>query len=641
MPDITLRGIRRRFGGTTPTDALRGVDLTIVQGEFVAIEGQSGGGKSTLLNIIGLLDEPTSGQYLIDGVDMAKATPKASAQLRSDQFAFIFQSFHLLDRRPVLDSVELGLLYRGVPALSRRGLALDALAQVGLDQKAFQTASKLSGGERQRVAIARALTANAPIVVADEPTGNLDSGNSDSVVESLRALHDGGATVVLVTHSPDVAAQADRRIRLKDGVVIEAEPTRITPAQNGAGGVMEAVRRPRITTTPPGSASILRARDLLRDAGASVTSRVGRTVGLVAAVAVGVALAVATFGISSSANAQVADTFNAHTNRDVSVEWQGDALAAESATAQGSIVERLAALSGTEAAGMISNFTQHTIQLTPSRDSVQSTVYGITPHLPISARMRIKWVEGHPHRLGAGEALLGNDLAKQLDVGPLIGGPQMLVDERVLTIVGTVTNSPRVPDAMGSVIVPSSDTTYLGGVDQVQALILSKAGAAQQVARQAPLVVNPYDPKSLTVEAPIDPSTLRAQVESAVQSTLLALTGVALLASIAGLANAMILSVIERKQEFGLRRALGARPKHIVGLVLAESTIVGAIGGAVGLGGGLLGIIVVTVLRHWSPVFDLRLAPVAIAGGIAVGAIGGILASVRASRIQPNEALRL
>jgi macrolide transport system ATP-binding/permease protein len=639
VPTLTLQGIRRGFGGTTPTDALRGIDLTIQQGEFVAIEGQSGGGKSTLLNIIGLLDEPTGGHYLIDDIDMADATPKASAQSRSDQFAFIFQSFHLLDRRPVLDSVELGLLYRGVSRLVRRDLALRALSQMGLRHKALQTASTLSGGERQRVAIARALTADAPIVVADEPTGNLDSGNSDAVVQSLRALHEGGATVVLVTHSPDVASQADRRVRLKDGVLLEAEPSRPRATPRAATSMLEATPGLR-KATPPGRASILRARDLLADAGASVSSRIGRTTGLVAAVAVGVALAVATFGISDSANAQVADTFNAHTNRDVSVQWQSGALNAETPTTQDTIAPRLASLSGTDAAGVLSDYTQHTVQLTPVRQTLQATVYGITPNLPKAGRLAVRWVTGHRHQLGAGEVLVGDDLAKQLDIGPLVGGPQITIDERTSTIVGVISDSPRVPDVMGS-IVAGSDTGYLGQADQVQALILTKAGAAQQIARQAPLVIDPFAPKSLTVSAPVDPSSLRAQVESAVQSTLLALTGVALLASMAGLANAMILSVIERKQEFGLRRALGARPKHIVGLVLAESTIVGAIGGVVGLTGGLMGILIVTVLRHWSPVFDLRLAPVAIAGGIVVGAAGGILASVRASRIQPNEALRL
>lgn len=652
MPEIRLQDIRKEFAGPTPVHALRGVDLVIRQGEFVAIEGRSGGGKSTLLNIIGLLDEPTGGQYRIDGVDMSGATPKAAARMRSSQFAFIFQSFHLLDRRPVLDSVELGLLYRGVAADDRRSAALTALGQVGLRHKASQTASRLSGGERQRVAIARALTADAPIVVADEPTGNLDSGNSDSVVDSLHALHDSGATVVLVTHSSEVASHAERRIRLMDGAVIDggsdAAPQgrvhrpRPAPSSTATGTLPEpaptAVDRPTVLAGRP---STLRAGDLLRDAVASLGSRIGRTMGLVAAVSVGVALAVATFGISSSANAQVADTFDAHTNRDVSVEWQGDALAGEPERARSTVVERLSALPGTESAGIMSNYSQHTVQLTPARSTFQSTVYGMTPGIPSAGRLTVSWAPRHPHRLGVGEALIGEGLARQLEVGPLIGGPRIAVDDRALTIVGTITASPRVPDVMGSLVVPATDTSALGPVDQVQALILSRAGAAQQVARQAPLVVDPFAPKELTVNAPVDPSTLRAQVESAVQSTLLALTGIALLASIAGLANAMVLSVIERKQEFGLRRALGARPSHIVGLVLTESTLVGAVGGFLGLLGGLAGVLIVTVIRHWSPVFDLRLAPVALAGGIVVGAIGGVLASARASRIQPNEALRL
>lgn len=633
MPDLTLRGIRKQFPGPTPVDALRGVDLTIQQGEFVAVEGQSGGGKSTLLNVIGLLDEPTGGRYCIDDEDMAAASPAAVARRRSAQFAFVFQSFHLLDRRRVLDSVELGLLYRAVPPADRRRAALVALERVGLRHKALQTASRLSGGERQRVAIARALTAGAPVVVADEPTGNLDSANSSAVVDSLRSLHADGATVVLVTHSPEVAAQAERRVRIRDGVVVEDEERqrRIASSARSTSGPPALVGRP----------SRLRRGDVLRDATASLGSRLGRTSGLVAAVAVGVALAVATFGVSTSASAQVADTFDAHTNRDVSVEWQGDALAAEPGGTRDSIVDRLEDLSGTDAAGIISNHSQHSVQLTPARPVLQSTVYAITPHVPTAGRLAITWAPGHPARLAAGEALIGSGLAAQLEIGPLVGGPQLTVDERSLTIVGVVTSSPRVADVMGSVVVPADDAAALGPVDQVQALVLSRAGAAQQVARQAPLVVDPFAPTSLHVEAPVDPSTVRAQVETAVQSTLLALTGIALLASVAGLTNAMVLSVIERKQEFGLRRALGARPVHVVGLVLTESSLVGAVGGIVGLLAGLAGILVVTVVRHWSPVFDLRLAPVALVGGVVVGALGGAIASVRASRIQPNEALRL
>jgi macrolide transport system ATP-binding/permease protein len=630
MPRLRLRSIDRRFGGTTPIDALKSVSLQIEQGEFIAIEGESGGGKSTLLNIIGLLDEPTGGSYSVGEVEIASARSRTIAELRSDRFAFIFQSFHLLDRRPVIDSVELGLIYRAVPRSERRALALAALREVGLGHLAWQTASKLSGGQRQRVAIARALATHAPIVVADEPTGNLDSTNSDAVVESLRTLHRSGATIVLVTHSPDVAAAATRRVRIRDGQLIG-------DSQVGPSLSIERAE----PTPPPGRASRLMFRDLMIDAFDSVRSRLGRSAGLVAAVALGVSLAVATLGISVSAGAQVSDTFNAHTNRDVTVEWHSDDLSDQSTANQLSIVPRLEQLHGLAAVGLLENFSQHSVRVGPARRTFQITVYAITRGTPEASRSTVHWVPGHNHELAAGEVLLGANLAKQLEIGPLVGSPRLAIDGRNVAVVGIVTTSPRVPDMLGSVLAPTIDRNALGHVDVVKAIILTTTGAAQQVSRQAPFVINPFRPQTLTVNAPADPSTLRSQIESAVQSTLLALTAVALLASVAGLTNAMVLSVIERKQEFGLRRALGGRPFHIASLVITESTLIGAIGGIVGLLVGLAGILVVTLARHWSPVFDLRLAPIAILGGIVVGGIGGILASARASRIQPNEALRL
>lgn len=628
MPELKLRGVRRRYAGETPTDALRGIDLTINQGEFVAIEGPSGGGKSTLLNVIGLLDVPTSGSYAIDGADVSAAGARAIAEIRSNDFAFIFQSFHLLDRRPVIESVEMGLLYRAIPTQQRRARAYKALQAVGLAHLTWQTANKLSGGQRQRVAIARALAADAPIIVADEPTGNLDSDNSDAVVESLRALHRSGSTIVLVTHSPEVAAAATRRLRIRDGS-LEAEPD-------------NHVDRPTLTpATPTGKPSRLRFVDLVRDAGASLRSRIGRTAGLVAAVAVGVALAVATLGISVSAGAQVSDTFNAHTNRDVTVEWDSSSQAQRTDTANRSLAERLHALNGAAAVGIVDNYGGRAVQASPARPSFRVTTYGVTADTPAAGRLSVSWPDATRHTLRTGEALIGKNLADQMEIGPLEGGPTINVDGQTVAIAGIVTASPRLPELMGGVAVEDETAQTLGTPDLVQALLLTTVGAAQVVARDAPLVIDPYQPKHLTVDAPTDPSSLRAQVESEVQSTLLALTAVALLASIAGLANSMVLSVLERKQEFGLRRAVGARPVHLLGLVLGESTVIGALGGIIGFLAGLAGILAVTILRHWSPTFDLRLAPLAILGGILVGALGGVLASVRASRVQPNEALRI
>lgn len=628
MSTLTLSNVWRRYTGESPTVALRDVSLIINQGEFVAIEGPSGGGKSTLLNVIGLLDVPSSGTYEIDGLDVNQASGDELARLRSDKFAFIFQSFHLLDRRPVIESVEMGLLYRAVPVAERRRLAEEALESVGLGHLAWQTASKLSGGQRQRVAIARAFATGAPVIVADEPTGNLDTYNSSLIVESLKELNRRGATIVLVTHSSEVAAEASRRVRIKDGRLVEVPSGSASPFVD--------------SSTMPGVSSRLRARDLIHDAWSSLISRQGRTWSLVAAVSVGVTLAVATLGISESAGAQVKDTFNVHANRDVSITWQGNALNAQTEGQRRSIPDRLENLNGVTSAGVVVSYNGHRVQASTQRPAFDVNTFSVTPAVPKAGRMRVRWATGQEHKLSHQEVLVGSGLARQLEIGPLDAEPTLLLDGHTFTIAGVVAEAPRVPELLGGIAVSSQSPVLktFDSVNESTALILADTGAAQVIAKRAPLVVNPYAPEGLIVDAPRDPTSLRAQVESDVQITLLALTGVALLASIAGLANAMVLSVMERRQEFGLRRAVGARPTHLLALVMGEATVIGALGGVVGLLGGLGTVLTVTLIRHWAPTFDLRLAPLAVLGGIVVGAVGGMIASTRATRIQPNEALR-
>lgn len=632
MPHITLRSVTRHYGGPVPTAALRGVTLEIQQGEFVAIEGPSGGGKSTLLNLIGMLDAPSSGQYVLGDAEVAELPDAARSRARSDNFAFIFQNFHLLDRRAVRDSVELGLVYRGIPRAERAIRAEAALEAVGLRGMAEKPANTLSGGQRQRVAIARALASGAPIVVADEPTGNLDSENSALVIQSLRRLQDLGATIVMVTHSPDLASAANRRLRLVDGHL--AETTGVTTPATMSHAAPSAV---------PGRPSTVRTRDLLRDALRSLTSRVGRTAALVCAVALGVGLAVATAGVSLSARAQVSDAFDAHLNRDVSIGWELNALDTQSDELRDSIDDRLEALSGVDSAAMLTAYPAQDVQVNLVRPTFSVAVYSMTSHLPEAARTKIRWAAGHAKVLGADEVLVGTSLASQLNLGPLDARPTMNVAGRTLTVAGLMTQSPRVPEMLGSVMVTTDSGKDFMTDEPVaeSALLLTQAGAAQQVAAQAPQVVNPYQPETLTVSAPIDPATLRNAVEGSIQATLLIVTAVALLGSIAGLANSMTLAVAERRQEIGLRRALGALPRQIAALIFVESAIVGVLGGIIGLAAGLAAILTATISQHWIPVFDLALAPAAILGGVVVGALGGVLASARASRIQPNDALRL
>jgi putative ABC transport system ATP-binding protein len=211
--------------GEVRVEALRGVDVRVERGEFVAIMGSSGSGKSTFLNIVGCLDRPSTGRYLLDGVDVSQMSSDQLAEVRNKKIGFIFQSFNLLARTSAVDNVELPLLYSGTDSRDRRARALAALKATGLEGRAEHQPSQLSGGQQQRVAIARALVNQPSIILADEPTGNLDSQTSNEIMGIMQTLNDQqGITIMLVTHEPDIAQYAKRIILFKDGLVIEDRP---------------------------------------------------------------------------------------------------------------------------------------------------------------------------------------------------------------------------------------------------------------------------------------------------------------------------------------------------------------------------------------------------------------------------------
>jgi putative ABC transport system ATP-binding protein len=223
-PLVELETVVRIYHmGEVEVRALAGVTLAVDEGEFVAVMGSSGSGKSTLINILGCLDRPTSGTYRLDGIDVSTLSANAQAEIRNQRIGFVFQSFNLLSRTSALENVELPLIY-GDGALSageRARRARAALARVGLEGREHHYPSQLSGGQQQRVAIARALVTDPPLVLADEPTGNLDSATSREVMEVFAELHQAGKTIVLITHEQDIAAYARRRVLLRDGLIIE------------------------------------------------------------------------------------------------------------------------------------------------------------------------------------------------------------------------------------------------------------------------------------------------------------------------------------------------------------------------------------------------------------------------------------
>ncbi|MGI1659831.1 MAG: ABC transporter ATP-binding protein [Desulfitobacterium sp.] len=221
---IRLRGIKKIYTtGDIQVHALRGVDFQVEAGEFVSIMGPSGSGKSTTMNMLGCLDTPTEGEYLLDGVDVAKATANELAKIRNQKIGFVFQGFNLLPRTTALENVELPMLYAGIGSKERRARSIEALQSVGLGDRIDHRPKELSGGQQQRVAIARALVCQPAIILADEPTGNLDSKASVEVMAIFQRLHQEGNTIIIVTHEPDIAKYTQRMILFRDGQIAKDE----------------------------------------------------------------------------------------------------------------------------------------------------------------------------------------------------------------------------------------------------------------------------------------------------------------------------------------------------------------------------------------------------------------------------------
>ena len=221
-PTAVLEGLTKHYykpDGTILVEALRGIDLVIPSGEYCAIMGASGSGKSTLMNLLGCLDRPSSGRYLLDGIDVSDLDDTALSRVRGRRIGFVFQAFNLVSELTIVENVEVPLFYQGVPRAERRARAVERLSLVGLEDRLGHRPSELSGGQQQRVAIARSLVTDPAIIMADEPTGNLDTATGDAILNIFRQLHTEGMTIIMVTHDPKIADHCQRVVTLEDGLV--------------------------------------------------------------------------------------------------------------------------------------------------------------------------------------------------------------------------------------------------------------------------------------------------------------------------------------------------------------------------------------------------------------------------------------
>jgi len=350
---------------------------------------------------------------------------------------------------------------------------------------------------------------------------------------------------------------------------------------------------------------------------------------------------VLTLGLSGSARAQVSAAFDATANREVSVTWPGG-TGLHGDDLRGAVT-RLEALAGVDAAAGLVDHGK--VEISGPRGAapgpaLEVTLRAVTGQLSAAADAKVVWASSGVRSLPAGTALVGRALAQQLQLAPVAASPVVIVNGRALDVVGLIDGSGRYPLLAGEIVASLETAEGVSSAGQASIAIRTANGAAAQVGRQAAAAVDPFAPESLVVDVPVDPATLRDQVESGVRIALAGFTALAAVVAMVTLANAMSMSVVARTGEFGLRRAVGARGRHLALLLTAEASIVGAAGGAAGLLSGLLSLLGFTISQGWQPTFDFRLAPMALCAGTLLAIISSVVAAVRAARLQPAEALR-
>lgn len=637
LPLIQLQAITKTFhNGDLAVEVLHGIDLEIYPGEFVAIMGQSGSGKSTLMNILGCLDRATTGTYYFNGKNVNELDTDGLARLRREAFGFVFQSYNLLAGATACENVEMPATYSGLSPEVRRERATQLLSTLGLQERLHHRPNQLSGGQQQRVSIARALMNGGQIILADEPTGALDSHSGKEVMRLLKELSEQGHTIILITHDAEVARHAHRLIEIRDGEII-------------------ADAGPSISTQLPKEEHALRGESTLRTelfeatktALRSLRSNVFRTILTLLGIVIGVASVISMLAIGDGAKKSVVDSISAMGSNLLLVRPGGPTqrFRWDSVTLVPEDVDAIATL-------------PHVAAALPELNGSYTLRYGNVDHsTEVSATaaqfpMARKWDVGQgtffsdeDNKNYATVAVLGKTVATKLfaDQNPL--GEFIIINNVLFQVIGVMSErgaDPGGQDQDDKVFVPfNTGSLRVIGQRYLRNITISvddEKNMAEVQTRVHALMMERHGTEDFQIRSMSSLIDMVSETQNTMTILLGSIAAISLLVGGIGVMNIMLVSVTERTREIGIRMATGARTRHIMQQFLIEALVVSALGGLLGV---LLGLGASKLIEYFGTHIAYSLAPVVMAFSCAflTGLLFGYLPARKAAHLDPVTAL--